>query len=394
MSDANPTQAAVSGSVGVLPLLATEERIGLLGDVHGVVGDILAAAAFFADNDVRVVIQLGDFGLPWPGSNWGSDVAKLTGRFTDLDVTFLVVDGNHDWHPRLLQLPIAEDGIRWLSPRIGFFPRAFRGELAGGRTFAVMGGAGSIDLDSRTEGTSWWREEIPTDAELASLGRDPVDILFGHDAPMDVLSLDRMLAENDAAFHGSPIGVGQARRGRLRFQEAVERTSPAATFGAHYHCFVYEKVGAISGLHGFGRYVTVLDMAGHRDGVSRAILAPRSGELGFFTSMSVEVSPPEQVTDLTKQEDGIWRVDTIGSTHILDLDTMHCTRIPGPEAEHAITDGTFRLTSIERARIGRSGFWWMDGNEYEDFWHRTSVIRHLTRISREQADNLIKGAGQ
>lgn len=54
----------------------------------------------------------------------------------------------------------------------------------GGRSFASLGGAPSLDFQSRQQGKNWWPEEqmTPDDVERTIEGGS-VDVLIAHDSP-------------------------------------------------------------------------------------------------------------------------------------------------------------------------------------------------------------------
>ena len=114
------------------------------------------------------IIVAGDFGLifyPTPDAEeiWWTKWLK------ERPFTVLLVDGNHDNHVRLAELPQEEmfGGIVGkVADNICHLKRGYVYEIAG-RKILAFGGAESIDKLHRTEGISWWREEIPSYAEMS-----------------------------------------------------------------------------------------------------------------------------------------------------------------------------------------------------------------------------------
>lgn len=137
------------------------------------------------------LIICGDFGLVWDESdremywrNW------LSNR----NFTTLFVDGNHENFNLLRQFPIKEKFggyVREIAPTVYHLERGQVFNVDGQRIFA-MGGARSIDAYLRTEGRSWWPEEIPSKEEMdyaiASLDKAnwDVDYVITHCAPKSV----------------------------------------------------------------------------------------------------------------------------------------------------------------------------------------------------------------
>jgi predicted phosphodiesterase len=269
-------------------------RIGLIGDLHGDVGALLAIARAMRERDVDVLLALGDVGLLWPGRNWSNQASKISKRLGSRHQVLYWVDGNHDDHRLLTSFAIAPDGTRPIRENVIHLPRGYRTTLASGRTLAALGGANSIDFEHRAEGVTWWPEEAITDADLQSLGTDHVDVLAGHDAPLDVPSLDRALASSDHSW--STQARAYAEEGRRRFHRGFLQVSPLLYLGGHYHQPIDEVVGYFGGAHGFRTRVVLLDMV-QNEGASCAILDVHTLGLNYFTSRGrpVPTSPPQGI---------------------------------------------------------------------------------------------------
>ena len=141
------------------------------------------------------VIILGDFGLIWDLQESRNEVYWKK-WLTEKPWTTLFVDGNHEHFPRLYELPTVDkfDGV------VGQYSDSIfhlkRGEVytINGKTFFVMGGAYSVDKAMRTNHISWWKEEIPSHAEmehgLATLEKhgNKVDYVLSHTSTHDAIS--------------------------------------------------------------------------------------------------------------------------------------------------------------------------------------------------------------
>lgn len=241
-------------------LLGDLRLLGLMGDVHGDLAHILRAVEMFHRRGVRVMVQLGDFGMIWPRWNWSADLGTLDRFLEDQDQTLLFVDGNHEDFATLEALPVSLDGIRWVGDRIGHLPRGYRAIFPGGRRLAVLGGANSVDRDRRTPRRDWWEREQITVADLRALGDEPADILFSHDAPLGVPGLDRHLASIRTRL--SRQGVRYAERGRRMFHQGFLQVRPRLTVGGHYHWHIDERVSFASEAGAFTTRVVVLDAHG------------------------------------------------------------------------------------------------------------------------------------
>lgn len=83
-------------------------------------------------------------------------------------------------------------------------------------------------------------------------------------------------------------------------------------------------------------------------------------------------------------EGGVWRVVTQGSSHILDLDAMTVTRIPGLGRPASFNDVERPLRTLEACRVGEAGRWTMisDDEMVDFYWHVTSRIRRIEPVER------------
>ena len=146
--------------------------------------------------DGDFVIITGDFGLIWDTES--SPVERYWLRWLDKQPwTTLFVDGNHENHFRLAELPTADKfgGLVGVVSDKVFHLR--RGEIytIDNRKILAFGGAMSTDKLHRKAGLSWWPQEIPSDAELEHAfnniekndGR--VDVIIAHTCPTSIASI-------------------------------------------------------------------------------------------------------------------------------------------------------------------------------------------------------------
>lgn len=128
------------------------------------------------------VIVLGDFGICWDNSaeeNWWLD------WFEDKPWTTLWIDGNHQNFPLLYSYPKEEwnGGMTHvLRPHIRHL---CRGEIfdIDGLTFFTFGGGASVDKHLRTEGKTWWEQEIGSYSEFEHAASN----LRAHDMKVDYI---------------------------------------------------------------------------------------------------------------------------------------------------------------------------------------------------------------
>ncbi|MDE6690388.1 MAG: metallophosphoesterase [Clostridia bacterium] len=173
-------------------------KIYVTGDMHGT--DLLAIHNF-CDNRPELtkedyIIIAGDF-----GGVWYEDILKEDlKRFSDLPVTVLFVDGNHENFDMLNAYPVETwkgGKIHRIKPDIIHLMRGQVFEISG-KTIFTFGGATSIDKEYRKEGQSWWPQELPTyeelDEGLANLKRygNKVDYIITHSCGMRALMYPRL----------------------------------------------------------------------------------------------------------------------------------------------------------------------------------------------------------
>ena len=168
--------------------------IYITGDTHGDLERLLPNN-FDEDGLTRddFVIVLGDFAIPWFSPESREDRHWLD-WLTLRPYTLLFVDGNHENFAALATYPVVEGfggAVRRLRENVFHLRRGEVYEIDG-RTFFAMGGAYSIDRAWRTEGSSWWPQEIPgaderaqAEAKIAEVG--VVDYVLTHCPPAQEL---------------------------------------------------------------------------------------------------------------------------------------------------------------------------------------------------------------
>lgn len=206
------------------------------GDVHGRAEYGASRFAFKSWPPGRtltrddVVIVAGDFGFVWDGSN---AERYWLDWFESKPWTTCFVDGNHENHHALAELPVREWSgglVHEVRPHVLHLMRGGVFDIAG-TTVLAMGGAASNDRQYRKEGRSWWPEEMPSEEEMdhcrASLNRVGwrADYVVTHEAPA---ALARELCrERGREYRGDQLQtfLGELD-GRLDYR---------AWFFGHYH---------------------------------------------------------------------------------------------------------------------------------------------------------------
>lgn len=162
------------------------------GDMHGDI-DRLFDREWRKLKSSDTVIICGDFGFLWDSSQKERDVIKYLST-RKYNVAFL--DGTHD----NFELIYSARKTVWkggLVHRIGdHLYHLERGQIFNieGISIFTFGGGESIDKDMRLEAGKWWREELPSPAEMA-LGAEKldeaerkIDYILTHEPPSKVKS--------------------------------------------------------------------------------------------------------------------------------------------------------------------------------------------------------------
>jgi len=239
-----------------------DRRIGIISDIHATVPVATRAIRQLAATGVKQMHCLGDFAIPWNGHPQEElQLKAIRLELEEHDATLFITGGNHDGYDEWEKIPVSEDGIRWARHNIGLLPRGWRAVSEGGNIIASLGGANSIDRYSRKPHRAWWPQESITEADLAALGDDRVDVLLGHDVPQSVALLN-FLKPNENMWH--PAGLAYAHEGHAMFHRGVQQVTPRMTVGGHYHHHI-DSTERFADLHGrtFETRVIVLAADGH-----------------------------------------------------------------------------------------------------------------------------------
>lgn len=148
-----------------------------------------------------IVIICGDAGFMWDNSN---ETKYWDNWCEERPFTILAALGNHENYTAIRTLPLEEwngGHVRKVRPHVMY---AENGEIftLNKQTFFFMGGASSVDRYYRTEGKSWWPDEIPSRAEMENAVNNlsahnfKVNHIITHTAPNFIL--DKFYYEHDS----------------------------------------------------------------------------------------------------------------------------------------------------------------------------------------------------
>lgn len=196
-----------------------------LGDTHDDL-DFTESAAKLARQHAAEIIQLGDWGFLGPAK---PQLEELSDMLIGLGVSMRFVDGNHDDHPHLKKLRgrVRVRGVE-IAKNVIYQPRGSVHEDEDGTRFLFLGGAPSIDRASRTEGVSWWPEEVIAEADfdLALSTKAPIHVLVTHDAPAFPPGF---------APKGSPSYQRDQLLSMKRVDKLIQRHRPTLHAHGHWH---------------------------------------------------------------------------------------------------------------------------------------------------------------
>lgn len=173
------------------------------------------------------LIICGDFGGIWDGSNEDKYWLRW---FNEKKFTTLFIDGNHENHQMLNQeypiVSLCGGNAHKICEKVFHLMRGQVFTLDNKKIF-TMGGASSHDKEFRTEGKSWWAEELPSEQEYQNaldnlISCDwKVDYILTHCAPDSVQQKINKNYKEDALTH---------------FLESVmNKTTYNQWFFGHYH---------------------------------------------------------------------------------------------------------------------------------------------------------------
>ncbi|WP_341936219.1 metallophosphatase family protein [Microbacterium sp. LWO14-1.2] len=228
-----------------------DQRVAVLGDVHGNVGWIrmLSRALPHLAPAVVSILQLGDWWMP---------ADEIDEALAETDITGIyVTGGNHEPWGEITTLMTKYPGeaVR-VSKLVWLLPRPARLTI-GGRSVLSLGGASSVDRQSRIEGLTWWPDEAITDEHVAdAIAGGPADLMLTHESPANtpVRRVREILRTNPHRFPKAALEASAASRARV--SQVWDAVRPELLAHGHLH------VGA-GGKTADGRRVASLGREGH-----------------------------------------------------------------------------------------------------------------------------------
>ena len=194
-----------------------------------------------------IVIICGDAGFVWDNSKHDTWWIKWIDK---KPWTTVYVDGNHENHPLLNTYPeVNFHGAKAHKISDSLY-HIKRGEIMtlNGETYFCFGGAFSHDVEYRTEGKSWWQDELPTqedvDNAIQNLSKfnNHVDYIITHDVATETnLQLGFRPTGDMSRYDKKYIHINQF------LQNIMDTVEFKVWFAGHYH--VNQKVGDVQILY-------------------------------------------------------------------------------------------------------------------------------------------------
>lgn len=226
--------------------MSVEEKIIICGDIHGDWGSL---NALLNKKKPDKLIVCGDFGY-WPHMHGSKKFHKKGVPWNQYGIKNPVtdifwLDGNHENHEVLaeyvtkygynlpLRLKEFEEANNSKYRPICYMPRCSRLNINNYRCL-FLGGAESIDKEWRTEGVSWWRNEVLSHSDYLNFPAGNFDIIFSHTVPTSV-------------FHKLKIPIWDSSKGGdpscAILDEALTKYKPKKWYFGHFHQYFNFKVG-------------------------------------------------------------------------------------------------------------------------------------------------------
>lgn len=196
--------------------------------------------------DVTTIMQLGDWWMP---------AAEMDDAFADSNITSIyVTNGNHEPWEKVSRILNKHPGeaVR-VSEIVWLLPRPARLSI-GGRRVLSLGGASSVDRESRIEGLTWWPDEAITDSHVAAaIAGGPADLMLTHESPAGtpVRAVREILRSNPHSFPKAALEASAASRARV--SEVWDAVRPELLAHGHMHIAAGGKTEDDRRVASFGR---------------------------------------------------------------------------------------------------------------------------------------------
>lgn len=220
-----------------------DTRVGVCGDWHGDTAWGMHAIELLANNGIKTIFHVGDFGF-WGDEQGRGYLRKINRELVKTGAFLYVTLGNHENYDYIEKVfkPVNDDH-NFLAhdnyQNVIILGRGYRWNWNDYRWISV-GGANSIDRYQREEtmkkrgySKSWWTQESITDEDVQKAtegGR--VDMMIAHDAPYGV---DLFGSHRDASNGWEKQDLDYAVLSRLQLRKVTDVVQPLRYIHGHYH---------------------------------------------------------------------------------------------------------------------------------------------------------------
>lgn len=263
--------------------------------------------------DVTTLLHLGDWSMP---------PKEIDDVFAESDIgRILVTVGNHEPFDQISPLLDAHPGaaVR-VSKLTWYLPRPARLTI-GGRRVLSLGGAASVDRQSRIRGLTWWPDEAITNGHVeAAIAGGPADLMLTHEGPAGtpVRPIREILRTNPQRFPAIALEASAASRARIG--DVWDAVRPELLAHGHMHV-------AAGGKTEDGRRVASLEREGHEGNLAILNMAT----LKMTTPSLAVIRGLSERTDIDRD----WRRRSVAeSLHDATLDGLK----PTPQARRDAQD--------------------------------------------------------
>ncbi|MFI3202597.1 MAG: metallophosphoesterase [Eubacteriales bacterium] len=193
----------------------------------------------FSKKDYLIIC--GDVGIGWENDTNEKEAREI---LRNLPVSVLFCDGNHEHIPHLNSYKAEEwNGgvVHVIEPGL---IHLMRGQLytLEGKMFFVFGGACSIDRDYQEEGTSWFREEVPSKEEYEEGWKNlervnyQVDYIITHTGPYEIV---KDMEKTNLEWKGTPEEILEMQEAikeqGIEFQKMADKVTFTKWYFGHFH---------------------------------------------------------------------------------------------------------------------------------------------------------------
>jgi hypothetical protein len=227
-------------------------KVTILGDNHGRWDDLYRCLRNNPDSEA--FIQVGDLGI--------IQGLKSIPPKQGFDRPVYFIDGNHENH-WWLKTKVEENSLE-IVPNLFYIPRGTQ-KIFGKTPINFLGGAESIDKNSRILGRDWFPEEIPNRQEVEKfLSLPESDIWITHTAPEFVISKFAHYKASDPTSHyfnqvftSKRPKIWYFGHFHLHYNEVIRGTRFICVPCTHDH-YYFSAQGSLEDIRGFDGFTLIL----------------------------------------------------------------------------------------------------------------------------------------